>query len=326
MGKRTLTEKENVLRVLQKTGTPEWVPINNDCFCVVSPSVDRDRPLPGCNGKDWFGVSWVWDENCLGFAPDLHKPYLLEDITQWRDIVTFPDLDTIDWEAAAARDSADVDRENYLVYTITVSGCFERSHHLLGLDNAFMAMYDHPLEFKALIDALADFKVDFYNRMLTWYKPDIAIGMDDLGSATSPLISLDMYRTFLKPAHTRIGEVMRSHDCYYLYHSCGYMETFIDDLIDMGAQILHPIQPCNDHKTIAKTYSDKLVFEVGASNAMNLESSTDEEIRAEVRRVIDEFAPYKSLVLTIMSSNAATADKMQVALDEAREYGGSFYS
>ena len=322
---RTITEKENALRAMTRRGDPEWVPLVCDCIEMVLPRDVRERPPAGQDGKDWFGCGWVWDGDCLGFAPDLRQPYLAGDISGWRESVAFPDLDAIDWEAAAASDLAGVDRENKAVRILLESGPFERSHHILGFEGAFMAMYENPDEYKALIDAIADYKVKLVGKLIDAYEPDEIFAQDDLGHNRGPMFSLDMYREFIKPAHMRISEAIRSRGAIHTHHSCGLMEAFIDDLLEVGVQVLNPIQPCNDWKAIAEKYSGRVSFEVGADFNIARENSTEEEIRAEVRGIIDLFGPYGNTMLGVFPSNKACLDKMDIALDEARSYGGKCY-
>ena len=311
---------------MTRSGDPEWVPIVSDCIDMVFPRDVKERPQRGQNGKDWFGCNWIWDEECLGFAPDLHQPYLVDDIARWRDFVTFPDLNAIDWEAAATDYTAGIDRENKIVRILLESGPFERSHHILGFEGAFMAMYDNPDEYKELINAITDYKVNLIGKLIDAYKPDEIFAQDDLGHNSGPMFSLEIYREFIKPAHIRISEAIRSKDVIHTHHSCGCIEIFIEDLLETGVQILNPIQSCNDWKMIAEKYSDRVSFEVGADYYIARENSTEEDIRSEVRMIIDIFGPHKNTMLGVFPSNKTCLNKMDIAISEARSYGSSFYN
>lgn len=323
---KTITERENALRVLTRSGDPQWVPIVNDCMHMIFSSEVHERPAQGQDGTDWFGCHWVWDAATFGFAPDLSKPMLVEDITEWRDVVTFPDLDSIDFEAAAARDLADIDREQVVLRLFMESGPMERSHHLLGFEGAFVAMYEEPEEFKALIDAIADYKVKLIHKLMPTYRPDEVFAQDDLGGANAPMFSLEIYRELIKPAHARISEAIRSYGAIHTHHSCGRMEAFIDDLIDVGVHVLNPIQNVNDRKMIAEKYSDILSFDIGADAMAAREDSTEEDVRAEIREIIDLFGPQKNLMLMIFPSNVNCIEKYDIAIDEARKYGSRIYA
>ncbi|WKY45019.1 uroporphyrinogen decarboxylase family protein [Eubacteriaceae bacterium ES2] len=322
---RNISEKENMLHILKRDASPGWVPITNDCYKTVVPSVIHERPPFGTDGDDWFGCTWLWDANCFGFAPEVRKAPLLDDINNWREVIKFPNLDEIDWKAAAEKDLADYDPDKQLLRILLESGPFERVSAMLGFQEAFLAMYEEPEEFKALIDAIADYKVQLINKVSEYYKPDDFMVQDDLGNATGPMMSLNMYRELLKPAHQMIGDAIRANGVFYTHHSCGKMEIFIDDLIDVGVQMINPLQPLNDQVNLAKKYADKVAFEVGAETLANYESSTEEEIRQDVRRIIDTFGPQKNLALTCFPSNAKCLHNVEIVFDEAKQYGGSFY-
>lgn len=324
MSDRIITEKENALRVYNRTQAPEWIPVSPDSHLIVIPSVVRERPVRGADGPDWFGCNWVWDSDCLGFAPDVRNPPLLDDISRWREVVKFPNLDAIDWQTAAANDLKGVDRNEVLIRVIVESGPFERTHHLLGFQEAFLAMSEEPEEYKALIDAVAEYKVDLLNKICQYYKPDNLFPHDDLGSAQGPMMSIAMYRELLKPAHKKIVEAIRSHDVICTHHSCGKMEAFIDDLIDIGVQAINPVQPMNDFKEIARKYSSALVFDVGGDTSANYQDASEEAIRQDVMDVIDCFGPQNNLIVSCFPKNAKCLSNYDIVLDEARRYGFAF--
>lgn len=326
MSGRTLTERENALRVILRNGEPEWVPVLDDCVEVIFPSVMAEYPPFGISGEDWFGVHWKWDAESFSHGPDARVPALVEDITEWREIVKLPDLDAIDWKAAAERDLAGRDRENKLIRLFCQIGPFERMNFMLGMENAFVSMYEEPEEYKALIEAVTDHKVKLMEKLIEAYQPDEIFFHDDLGSENGPMISLDMYREFIKPCHKRIAEAIRSRGVIYTHHSCGHMEVFIEDLIDNGAQMLNPIQSMNNWEMIAEKYSDRVSFNVGAEGRANYIDSTEEELREGCRKVIDIFAPHKNLLVNCYISNMACQDKAQYVVGEAREYGSIFYN
>lgn len=325
MGKRTITEKENALRAILRTGEPEWIPILADAVDVVIPSPMMEYAPFGQSGTDWFGCYWQWDDLSFSHGPDARKPVLVEDITQWRDIVKLPDLDAIDWKTAAEKDMAHCDRENKLTRIFCVIGPFERMHFMLGMENAFVAMYEEPEEYKEMIAYLTDFKLQLFEKLIEAYQPDEIFFHDDLGSVNGPMISPEMYREFIKPCHKRIADAIRAHGVIFTYHSCGHMEAFIDDLIEVGAQMINPLQPMNNWKEIAKKYAGKVSFDVGAERRANYEETTAAELIEDCHQVIDIFGPTKSFMIECYISNMACRANGDIINEEARRYGGTFY-
>ena len=110
---------------------------------------------------------------------------------------------------------------------------------------------------------------------------------------------------------------------YYEAHSCGKMDNLAGDLVEIGADILNPVQNFNDQAFLARTYGGKVAFDGGHDLCVNLPETTEEEIRAEVRRAIDIFAPTRSYFYT----NSSVIKKNQAIMtDEAKKYGFHYWT
>ncbi len=324
MRRVAITERENVLRMINRTGDPEWVPLSWEYGTgrFATPTPVLERPKDQKDGVDWFGCHWKFDAPTFGYVQDPAYPLPCDDITEWREQVHFPDYDAIDWEALAARDCANYDRENKLVKFILESGPFERLHSLVGFEEAMVSMYTEPEAFLELLNALTDSKIELIDRLAKYYKPDALCLFDDLGSAAGPLMSPDMYREFLKPCHKRIVDAIRGHGMIAFQHSCGKMEAFLDDFVEIGVQVVNPLQPINDWSAIAEKYQHSLSFEVTLSSEANMHNADEEVIRSDIRRAIDTFGPYKNFMLFPMVLEPRSMD---IVRDEMRKYGRTYY-
>lgn len=318
------TERENALKMLLRTGEPEWVPFLPEYTPgrAIIPTAVRERPKWGNDGYDWYGCYWTYDEPTHGFVQDPRRGWPVDDITDWRNQVKFPDYDAIDWETCAAEDEKGYDRKNKLIRFMIESGPFERLHSLVGLEEAMISMYTEPEAFKELIEAITDSKIELIDRLAKYYRPDALCINDDMGGAGGPLISLDMYREFIKPSHKRIAEALKRNNIIYVHHSCGKMQDFIDEFIDNGVQVLHPIQSMNDRKMIAEKYAGKVSFEVSLPVECSRMDVTDETIRAGVRQIVDTFGPYKNFVIAPSGQRAGLVD---VISDELKRCGRDYY-
>lgn len=113
---------------------------------------------------------------------------------------------------------------------------------------------------------------------------------DDIGMQDAPMMSLDMYRTWLKPRLTRVIGAAREHkpDILVMYHSCGFVEPFIPDLIEAGIDILNPVQPESmDFGKLHAEYGDVLSFNGTLGTQTTLPFGTPDEVRAVVKRNLD---------------------------------------
>ena len=319
-----LSEKENALLMLKHSPDVQYVPI--DPIDIVFMSPVREKAPMFQDGSDWFGCPWHWDAMTFGHAPDLKQPYRLKDICSWRDELEFPDLAGIDWQAAAEADTARCNRDEKLSELFFEMGIFERTNTLFGFENAFVAMMEEPDEYKALLRALMDYKLDILGHVLPAYKPDMTMWHDDLGTANGPMISVDAYREFLKPLHAEMVDYVHSQGVLVNYHSCGLMAPFIPDLIDIDVDMINPLQDINDWDMVAREYGDAMCFNVDCGPRGDLAGTTPEQLVADVHRCIDTFAPYRGFFPGHFPSNMAVAEtNMPIIVGEIARYGAVCY-
>ena len=318
-----LSERENATRIYSGKEMPEYVGIAPCCYKNIIPSCIQERPDGNKNGKDWFGVSWVWDEKTKGYTTNPEQTPVVKDICHWKDYVNFPDLKQIDWIGAAKKDLEDYKPDDGLIRIFLESGPFERLYSLTGFEEAFIAMCEEPEVFCELMDALTTFREKEIYYILQAYHPDVILSMNDLASATAPLFSIDMYREMLKPYEKRIAQAVHKGGAYYLYHSCGRMQAFIDDLLEIGVNGFNALTPCNDQKEIMEKYGSSFVVDGGLNSLLiSDETASEEELREEVRRAIDIFAPYGRYILHPASF---VPRNREILIDEAQKYGSMFY-
>lgn len=282
-----MTERENALLALNHK-EPMWVPSLWDCS-IFCPDFINERPIFE-TGYDSFGVHWVSSGKETGGIThvDPHMAPVLDDITEWRGKVKFPDLDAIDWDAAE-KVASEFDRENKLVMYMANLGVFERTHVLMSFEEALCAYMEEPEEMKGLIEAIADHKIKVFELMHKHCKLDLIMYHDDWGIQTGPILPKATWEEIIRPSTKRIFDKARSLGLYITHHSCGKIESYIPDMIEMGAHGWASCQSCNDLGKIKKEYGDKIVF-MGAlddQNVLGHPNTTNEDLAAEARRKVE---------------------------------------
>ena len=109
---------------------------------------------------------------------------------------------------------------------------------------------------------------------------------------------------------------------HYMHHSCGYITPIVGDLVEIGVDSWHSVQPNNDLKMLKETYGNQIIFAGAVSPAVtDREDTTEEEIRAEVRRVIDDLGRGGGLMASsaVMFSVMPKVD--EIIDDEGKKYG-----
>jgi uroporphyrinogen decarboxylase len=123
---------------------------------------------------------------------------------------------------------------------------------------------------------------------------DILVFGDDMGTQVGPLISLDMFRELFKPRYKKMFDFVHNNsNCNVLFHSCGSVYEFIPDFIDMGIDILNPVQTDTanmDSKVLKKEFGKYITFWGGGCNTKILTFGTPVEIKEDVKRRIDIFS------------------------------------
>ena len=117
----------------------------------------------------------------------------------------------------------------------------------------------------------------------------LAIG-DDVGMQESIMMSQPMYQQWIKPRLTRVIDAARAinPDVLVHYHTCGYVEPLIDDLIEAGIDILNPVQPeCMDFSEIHAKYGDRLSFNGTVGTQTTMPFGTPAEVRETVFRNLE---------------------------------------
>ncbi|MGN1099578.1 MAG: uroporphyrinogen decarboxylase family protein, partial [Christensenellales bacterium] len=116
---------------------------------------------------------------------------------------------------------------------------------------------------------------------------DILFIGDDVGMQSTIMMSLELYREWIKPRLIKLVKAVKSvnPDIIIMYHSCGYIEPFIEDWIEVGIDVLNPLQPeCMDFAEIYKRYGGRISFYGTIGTQKLMPFGTPEEVKAEVRR------------------------------------------
>jgi uroporphyrinogen decarboxylase len=112
---------------------------------------------------------------------------------------------------------------------------------------------------------------------------------EDLGSQQGLLIAPAHIREFLLPRMRRMVELARSHDAVVFHHDDGAIARILPDLIELGIQILNPVQwrtAGMDRAMLKSTWGNRVVFHGAMDNQRTLPFGTVEDIRAEVQENI----------------------------------------
>ena len=223
-----ITERENFLRMLRHE-RPDFMPHQPSLLQMIIPSAIGDRAENCGTGYDWFGVHWTEDPD-MPMMPMVTPgmPPVLEDIEDWEEVIEWPDLDAIDWEACARKD-VPVKDPSKILCAMMVSGPFERLHDLMGFEGALCALVTNPEECEAFFSRLCDFKIEQIKRLKEHYDVDMVHFQDDWGTQTDLMFQPEIWRTLIRPHVKRVVDA--AHDLGVLFdqHSCGKIDRIVGE-------------------------------------------------------------------------------------------------
>jgi uroporphyrinogen-III decarboxylase len=320
-----MTEKENYLKVL-KGETPDWLPLYWDACQWLIPSL-LEIPLMTGKERNVYGIPYVIHKNGPMPRPN---DYIMKDIAEWRTSVNIPTLEGYDWESAAKKDCAVLDKNKAVALTLE-SGPFLVLVNAMGFEAGLMAIAEEPEEVMAFFEALIVFQETVLENALKYYHPvDVVMIGDDVATARDLFISPKTYREMILPFHKRLADIAKKYNKLIEMHCCGKAEAIVDDWVNMGVTIWQPAQPANDLAAIQKRYGKKLILNGGWANTgpAGIPGADEKTVRQSARDAIDKLAPSGSYVFWDGGGIGAEDDirqKIAWVQDEARKYGAQYY-
>ena len=209
-------------------------------------------------------------------------------------------------------------------------GIFEQPARVMGLENFMMALVAEPVFADRLMAGITDLYIESCNRYLDQVGPYIQVFTfwDDLAGQNGWLINPAIYRKRIKPLQKRLVEAIKKKtDAKLFYHSCGATRGLIPDLIEIGFDILNPVQVSAkgmDTRELKAEFGRDITFWGGGVDTQHvLPFGKPQEVVDEVKRRIDDLAPGGGFVFAAVHNIQAFVppENIVAAFDTAFEYG-----
>ena len=187
---------------------------------------------------------------------------------------------------------------DYALMLNGVGGIYEWAQGLRGWGNFMMDLAANPEFAGYLLDKLVEANIERLEKILPvvdGYVQVVQTG-DDLGMQDGPQLSPKLYRKVVKPRHKRLYQYIKERtDAYLFLHTCGSVYEFIPDFIEMGVDILNPVQVSAkdmDTKRLKREFGKDIIFWGGGCDTQKVLSfGTPKEVEEEVKRRIEDLAP-----------------------------------
>jgi hypothetical protein len=202
---------------------------------------------------------------------------------------------------------------------------FERFWSLRGMTNGMMDFYIYPDEVHELFEKMTVFYCRIIERAVEECQIDGIFTSDDLGTQASTFFSPEIFDTFFAPYYKRVIDTCHRLGIHFWLHTCGNIEKFIPRFIELGIDVLHPIQKYTmEEKIIADSFGKDICIFAGFDVQQIIPWGTPEEVRKEVHFMMDTYyRPEGHLMLTAGNgvNEDCSLESLEALLDETFKYG-----
>ena len=297
----------------------------------------------------WVGVRDIEIDGEKGYIDMWQTPHKWTDVGDYyaiaaqplgRENLTLADLDAFAWPNpddpamfAGLREQAQRwhDTTDYVIGADGIKvGILQTSSQLRGYDKLFLDFALNPELAHALLGKISS----LINRMYQNYMA--AVGdlvqvvciTDDQGTQSSLMVSPEMFREFFKPyLKSQIDTIKQAADVKVLMHCDGAIMPILDDLIEIGVDIINPIQTVvkdfDDTAALKAKFGDRITFHAAIDVQQVMPNSTPDELRREVARRIHDLGPRGGYILAPCHNINVDipVENVMAMFDAAREFG-----
>lgn len=300
-----MTERENYLQTI-RFGNPKWIPA--DFYCnfaslirykeemekVMSsfPEFFKDF-VPGqidysqygdgsCDIQEQDAWGYTWHYSVIG----LEGCVLEHPLSDWKAFENYRAPDPLlvhdrggkrDWE----KEFQEIKRakaNGELVRKGLVHGfLFLRLQYLRGFENLMVDMFDQEPRLLELIDMIVEHNLKIVNNYCR-AGVDVLEIPEDLGAENSMIISRDMFRKYIMPAYRKLIEPCKQNGVLVDIHSDGYILDIIEDLVELGIDIINPQDLCNGIDNLARVLKGKACIRLDLDRVRITPTGTRKEI------------------------------------------------
>jgi len=317
------SEKGNFLRVIRWDG-PSHVcsppPVRSVSYDGAWPADCRPSP----DAKQWrdlWGVTWTdLDGEVFPTGPAVGS---IDELERLRP----PDPHDPARMAKLHQALAAIDRDACFVSVNHPYFLYEKGFNLLGAEEFLVSFVADPPAAHRLLDTIVDFELGIAAEYVK-LRPDHVNLSDDYGMQDRLAVSPAMWREFFKPRLRRVIDFYRGAlgpETVVSLHSCGHVMPILEDLIEIGVNILNPVQStANDLREMRRITSRRLVLCGGIDGQRVLPLGTPEDVRREVLAKMDllwESGGYLPMAEKLLAVPDANRRAMEQAIrDWGREH------
>ena len=232
---------------------------------------------------DPWGIRW---QRQYGFNQIIHHPLqgaAREDVLSYQ----FPShlLDEHMKPMAGVLESAG----GYYLGCDVSPSAFEMYWRIRGMEDALIDLATDPSLAQEMIGRCVDFSILLAEEAIERFDLDWLWTGDDVAAQAGMILSPELWREIIKPELGRLFAVGKKHQLKVAYHCCGALRPIIPDLIEIGMDVLNPIQagcPGMDPQELKLDFGNDLAFMGGVDTERLLPAGSPSDVAAATRKLI----------------------------------------
>lgn len=281
---------------------------------------------------DEFGTSWKMSPSSPFF--EMETPMLERSKTQSLEDFAWPDPRNItDWTSIREEATQFKEEQKFVIAGNTCTlGIFAPIPRLIGYEKFFKNLVQDPPFICKIMDKLTEIEIAYFETLLENAGDliDCVVEFDDLGGQNGPLISPEMYRKYVKPRHRKLFSFIKEktqNSTYLFFHSDGSVYEFIPDLIQLGVDILNPVQYKTakmETKRLKREFGKHMTFWGGGVDPQKiLPFGNPQDVKDETKRIIENLAPGGGFVFSPIHNIQPDVppQNIKAMYDALRKYG-----
>jgi uroporphyrinogen decarboxylase len=243
-------------------------------------------------GKDFLGVVWEPKENEFGTYNEIaYHPLAEVRSVEEVEEYSWPDPDWYD-ESNLVKEIERINQDERYAIIFYTEGAYETPWYMRGLERFMMDLVECPEIAQAISRKAAEFYKERTIRAIeaTDGMIDLIGSGGDIGTQRGMMISPDLWRKHIKPYSAELITPFKKMGYHTFYHSCGSIIPVMEDFIEIGLDIMSPIQPKAkgmDAENLNRLFGGRITFHGGLDEQYLLPNGTPQDIEAETRRIMD---------------------------------------
>lgn len=238
------------------------------------------------------------------------------------------ELESFPWEALAQLDLRHFEAvQRFLpegMKIIAMSGkIFTSSWMLMGFENLCIRLGQNPNLVKKVIERVARIQLDGLQKIAAIPNVAAVWAVDDIAFGSGPILSPDTYRELLYPWYEEFGRICRQNHLFFFFHTDGVIWQLLEDLISLGIDAIHPIDPtCMDIEEVKRKVRGRICVIGNISNQL-LEEGKPHEVADLVKQRLRTVAPGGGYMLGAGNTvpDWAAIENYRSMIDTCLQYG-----